>query len=66
MHWRHSNSYRPVDQATALLCGQLVTVVPPRLEVAAKTKPEARGEQRVFMCYYEQHGVMDGSILTIS
>ena len=66
MHWRHSNSYRPVEQATASLCGQPVTVVPPRLETAAIAKPDARGEKRVFMCYYERHGVMDGTILTIS
>ena len=31
MHWRHSLQYNPVDQATALLCAQMVTVVPPKL-----------------------------------
>ena len=66
MHWRHSLTYNPVDQPTALLCGQLVTVVPPKLYISAGDKSEPRGEERVFLCYFEKHGYMDGSILTIS
>ena len=41
-------------------------MVPPRLETAALAKPNVRGEKRIFMCYYERHGVMDGTILIIS
>ena len=66
IHWRHSLQYNPVDQASALLCGQLVTVVPPKLSIRAEDKSNPRGEERIFLCYYERHGIMDGSILTIS
>ena len=45
MHWRHSDKYQPFSRHNALLCVQLVTVVPPKLETEALGKPEARGEQ---------------------
>ena len=43
-----------------------MTVVPPKLQTEALGKPEVRGEQRIFLCYFEKHGIMDGSILPIS
>ena len=57
MHLRHSDKYQPVTQHNALL---------PKLETEALGKPEARGEQRIFLCYFEKHRIMNGSILSIS
>ena len=51
MHWRHSLKYQPVDQASALLCGQLVTVVPPKLAIMAKDKSKPRGGEGIFLCF---------------
>ena len=44
----------------------MVTVVPPKLTTTEGEKSEPGGEERVFLCYFEKHGIMDGSILTIS
>ena len=43
-----------------------MNVVPTKQDPTAATKTEQRGEDRVFLCYFERHGIMDGSILTIS
>ena len=40
------------------------TVLNARRMAEDKSKP--RGEERIFLCYFERHGIMDGSILTIS
>ena len=66
LQWRHGEKYAPVDQTKALLPGQLVTVVKPKDTITADDKLAPRGQERIFLCYFEAHGVMDGSILTVS
>jgi hypothetical protein len=46
MQWRHSLKYTPVQQSSALVCGQLVNVVPTKQDSTAATKSEQRGEDR--------------------
>ena len=62
--WRHTLNYNPVRD-DILLPGMAISVVLPKLKQSATDKIFPRGTEFVFMCYYERHGVCDGSILAL-
>ena len=61
---RHTLNYQPFG-SDILLPGMCVNIVLPQLKQKAGDKIFARGQEHIFICYYEQHGVFDGSVLTV-
>ena len=62
--WRHTLNYNPVRD-DILLPGMAINVVMPKLKQSATDKILPRGTEFVFLCYYERHGVCDGSVLAL-
>jgi hypothetical protein len=62
--WRHTLNYNPVGN-DILLPGMSISVVLPKLKQSATDKILPRGTEYIFLCYYERHGVCDGSVLAL-